>query len=74
MVPTNRYVVYWQSSVAGSRYETKPTPASAKRLLEKREQREDFVRGVVVDLAEHTQSGDSITEAHRRAVEARRVA
>lgn len=68
MYSANRYLVWWQSSVTGDHYETKHSPREANRLLEKREQREHFVRGVVIDMDDYTQSPDAFRRQHNEFV------
>lgn len=74
MISANRYLVWWESSVAGEQTETKHTPEGAKALLRERERRGDFVRGFVVDMNDYTRDAGEVDEAHRRAVRARRPA
>lgn len=48
----DRYLVWWYSRVAGELGEKFPQQEQAERRLDELEEREHFVRGVVVDLHE----------------------
>lgn len=53
MLGPNRYQVWWESSLVGMKCDAYPDPGQAMARLEELEQREYFVRGVVIDMQEH---------------------
>ena len=54
MYSADRFLVWWQSRATGDHYETKHSRSEAERLLGRRERREHFVRGAVIDMDDHT--------------------
>lgn len=68
---TNRYMVWWESSITGEHRETRDDEDEAVALLRKREQRAFFERGVVVDLAEHQPPEQEIAQQHEQFVSSR---
>lgn len=57
-VGPNRYQVWWHSRVLGTRCDAYPRPELAISRLEELEQREHFIRGVVIDMQEHLTGQD----------------
>ena len=51
-----RYQCWWESELLGQRCDTYPTAEQALARLEEVEQREYFIRGVVIDMQEHLTS------------------
>lgn len=64
MYTANRYLVWWESSLTGEHYETAHSPEVANARLEKRKQREHFIRGVVVDMDDATMDADEFQQVH----------
>lgn len=60
MVSANtRYQCWWESELLGQRCDAYPTPEQALTRLEEVEQREYFIRGVVIDMQEHLTGQDN---------------
>lgn len=55
-VEPNRYQCWWHSEVIGWRVDAYPTPRQANARLEEVQEREYFLGGVVIDMAEHLTS------------------
>lgn len=54
--PNTRFQCWWESELLGKKCDAYPTPEQAMGRLEEVEQREYFIRGVVIDMEEHLTS------------------
>ena len=63
MIAGKRYVVEWRSSLTGRHTDAYLHESAARRRLDEVEQRDDFVRGAVVDNA--TGTDQQHAERHR---------
>lgn len=66
MYSADRYLVWWVSSVSGEHFETRHTPERANALLEEKERREHFQRGLVIDTDDANLSEEEFLERHRQ--------